>query len=119
MREGTSEYPNGTTEDLEGRYAFVNGLDMYFEVHGTGRPIVLLHVGLSGTGTSCGKLLPSLARIRQVIAVELQGHGHTADIDRPLRMKQLADDLVGARTRDVVPAQPKSIRAGSAALVVA
>lgn len=73
-------------------YASVNGLDMYYEIHGTGRPLVLLHGALSAIGTSFGKLLPSLTRTRQVIAVEQQAHGHTADIDRPLSIEQMADD---------------------------
>lgn len=73
-------------------YASVNSLDMYYEIHGTGRPLVLLHGALSAIGTSFGKLLPSLARTRQVIAVEQQAHGHTADIDRLLSIEQMADD---------------------------
>jgi len=75
-------------------YAPVNGLEMYYEVHGTGRPLVLLHGGMSGIGTSFGEVLPLLAKSRQVIAVELQGHGRTADIDRPLRFEHLADDTI-------------------------
>jgi pimeloyl-ACP methyl ester carboxylesterase len=81
-------------EDSQGRYAPVNGLDMYYEVLGSGRPLVLLHGGLSTIGTSFGKLLQSLARTRQVIAVEQQAHGHTADIDRPFSMEQMADDTI-------------------------
>lgn len=73
-------------------YVSVNGLNMYYEIHGTGLPLVLLHGALSATGTSFGKLLPSLAEARQVIAIEQQAHGHTADIDRPLTIKQMADD---------------------------
>jgi len=72
--------------------ASVNGLKMYYEIHGTGRPLVLLHGALSATGTSFGKLLPSLAEARQVIAIEQQAHGHTADIDRPLTIEQMAED---------------------------
>src|SRR5262249_28062154 len=72
-------------------YAPVNGLSMYYEVHGSGRPMVLLH-GAFMTVELMGRLVPALARGRQVIAVELQGHGHTADIDRPLTYEQLADD---------------------------
>ena len=78
-----------------GHYAEVNGLRMYYEVHGKrdGRPpVVLLHGAFSATGTSWGELIRPLSRSRQVISVELQGHGRTADIDRPLRIEHLADD---------------------------
>jgi len=75
-------------------YAPVNGLDMYYEVHGAGPPLVLLH-GAMGTIASCfARLLPRLAETRRVVAVELQGHGHTADIDRPLSYPQMAADTV-------------------------
>jgi len=60
-------------------YAPVNGLQLYYEVHGSGRPLVLLHGGLLTIDLNFGPLLESLAASRQVIAVELQGHGHTAD----------------------------------------
>ncbi|MFP2903619.1 alpha/beta fold hydrolase [Pyxidicoccus sp. 3LFB2] len=73
-------------------YAPVNGLQMYYEIHGTGQPLVLLHGALTTVDTSFGKLLPGLAKTRQVIAVEQQAHGHTADIDRPLSYEQMADD---------------------------
>jgi pimeloyl-ACP methyl ester carboxylesterase len=76
----------GTTEKKQG-YAAVNGLKMYYEIHGTGKPLVVLH-GAFGWAT----VQPTLAKDRQVIAVELQGHGHTADIDRPLTYEQMADD---------------------------
>ncbi len=75
----------------KGNYASVNGLNMYYEIHGTGRPLVLLHGALSATDSSFGKVLPSLAKTRQV-AVEQHAHGHTADIDRPLSYEQMADD---------------------------
>jgi len=77
-------------------YASVNGLNMYYEVHGTGQPLVLLHGAFSAIGTSFGKLLPPLANGRQVIAFELQAHGRTADIDRPLTLEQMADDTAAA-----------------------
>src|SRR5947209_6781316 len=73
-------------------YAPVNGLNMYYEVHGTGQPLVVLH-GSFMTIELMGKLIPGLAASRQVIAVELQGHGHTADVDRPFSYEQLADDV--------------------------
>ena len=75
------------TQDGKGRYAEVNGLKMYYEIHGTGRPLVVLH-GAFGWAV----VFPTLAKNRQVIAIEMQGHGHTADIDRPLTYEQMADD---------------------------
>ena len=82
------------TVDPQTGYASVNGLDMYYEVHGTGRPLVLLHGALSTTSVDFGAVLPSLAKTRQVIAVEQQAHGHTADIDRPLTTELMAADTV-------------------------
>jgi pimeloyl-ACP methyl ester carboxylesterase len=79
-----------------GNYVHVNGLDMYYEIHGEGQPLVLLHGAFSAIGTSFGKILPGLATSRQVIAFELQGHGHTADIDRPLTLEGMADDVAAA-----------------------
>lgn len=71
----------------KGAYAPVNGLNMYYEVHGTGQPLVLLH-GSFVWATN----YPTLARGRQVILVDMQGHGRTADIDRPFAFEQMADD---------------------------
>lgn len=76
----------------QGNYANVNGLNMYYEIHGTGEPLILLHGGLGVIGMFA-EILPLLAENRQVIAVELQGHGHTADIERPLSFEQLGDDI--------------------------
>jgi pimeloyl-ACP methyl ester carboxylesterase len=74
-------------------YAPVNGLQMYYEIHGNGEPLVLLH-GSFGAIDLWGPILSTLAETHQVIAVELQGHGHTADIiDRPLGYEQMADDV--------------------------
>ena len=84
------------TNEVQGKYVNVNGLTMYYEIHGTGQPLVLLHGAFSAIGTSFGKLLPELAKTRQVIAFEMQAHGHTADIDRPLSMGQMADDTAAA-----------------------
>ena len=75
-------------------YAPVNGLQLYYETHGSGRPLVLLHGGLQTIDLSFGPLLKPLAAIRQVIAVELQGHGHTADVGRPMTIEALAGDVV-------------------------
>jgi pimeloyl-ACP methyl ester carboxylesterase len=75
-------------------YASVNGLDLYYEIHGSGKPIVALHGGLLTIGLSFGAVLPDLAESRQVIAVELQGHGHTADTDRDLTLSNMSSDVV-------------------------
>ncbi|HKC37043.1 MAG TPA: alpha/beta hydrolase, partial [Chitinophagaceae bacterium] len=74
-------------------YAPVNGLKMYYEVHGTGKPLVLLHGAFNTINMAFGQLIPELSKNRQVIAVELQGHGHTADIDRPFSFESMADDV--------------------------
>src|ERR1019366_8075812 len=84
----------GTTMNTSG-YAPVNGLSMYYEIHGTGRPLVLMHGGLTTIDLAFGRLLPGLAASRQAIGVELQGHGHTADTGRPLSLDSLADDIAG------------------------
>jgi pimeloyl-ACP methyl ester carboxylesterase len=75
-----------------GHYAEVNGLNLYFETHGAGRPLILLHGGL-GSGEMFGPILPALAERHQVIAPDLQGHGRTADIDRPIDVRLMADDI--------------------------
>jgi pimeloyl-ACP methyl ester carboxylesterase len=77
-----------------GSYASVNGVDMYYEVHGTGRPLVLIHGAFCTIQECFSGIIPTLAKSRQVIAVELQGHGHTRDIDRPLSFDALAGDVV-------------------------
>src|SRR5712691_6534225 len=82
---------NGTDPRTHG-YASVNGLEMYFEIHGAGAPLVLLHGAMGSIETEFSKLLPIFARTRQVIAIEQQGHGHTADIDRPLSYDQMVED---------------------------
>jgi pimeloyl-ACP methyl ester carboxylesterase len=74
--------------------ALLNGLDMYYEVHGEGRPLLMLHGGGSTIQTSFGRLLPLLARHRQVISIELQAHGHTPDRDTP---ESFAQDAADAR----------------------
>jgi pimeloyl-ACP methyl ester carboxylesterase len=77
-------------------YAPVNGLQMYYELHGAGGiPLLLLHGGLFNIDLQFGPLLPGLAATRQVIATDFQGHGRTGDIDRPLTSAGLASDVVG------------------------
>jgi len=75
-----------------GQYAEVNGLNLYYETLGTGRPLILLHGGL-GSGEMFGPTLPLLAEHHQVITPDLQGHGRTADIDRPIDIRLMADDI--------------------------
>src|SRR5687767_10627436 len=90
-----------------GEYAEVNGINLYYETHGAGRPMILLHGGL-GSGEMFGPTLPTLAERHQVIAVDLQGHGRTPDIDRPLDVRLMADDIavlidhLGLDTPDLV-----------------
>jgi pimeloyl-ACP methyl ester carboxylesterase len=74
-----------------GSFAAVNDLDLYYEVHGTGEPLVVIPGGMM-TIAMMGPIIPALAQSRQVIAIEPQAHGHTADVDRPLSYEQLADD---------------------------
>jgi pimeloyl-ACP methyl ester carboxylesterase len=76
-----------------GKYANVNGIKMYYEIHGSGNPLVLLHGGGSTIYTSFGRILPELAKSHQVIAIELQAHGHTGDRNAPETFKQDADDV--------------------------
>ena len=81
-----------TTEN-SGRYAQVNGMNLYYERHGKGAPLILLHGGLGTIDEILGRLLPALAARREVIAVELQGHGHTPDTARPMTYEAMADDI--------------------------
>jgi pimeloyl-ACP methyl ester carboxylesterase len=74
-------------------YAPVNGLKMYYEIHGKGQPLVLLHGAFNTINMAFGQLIPEFSKKRQVIAVELQGHGRTADIDRPFSFESMADDI--------------------------
>jgi len=82
----------GGSGKAAGQYATVNGIRLYYEDRGTGRPLILLHGGL-GAIEMFGPNLPALAAGRRVIAVDLQGHGRTADIDRPIRPELMADDI--------------------------
>ena len=85
-----------TTTPPQTGYASVNGLQMYYEMHGSGgTPLLLLHGGLFNIDLQFGALLPSLAATRQVIATDFQGHGRTNDLDRPLTSADLASDVIG------------------------
>ncbi|GIZ08156.1 2-hydroxy-6-oxo-6-phenylhexa-2,4-dienoate hydrolase [Flavobacterium sp. UMI-01] len=81
------------TENNSSNYIEVNGLKMYYEVHGQGNPLVLIHGGGSTIQTTFGRILAILAKKNKVIAVEMQAHGHTADRDTPLSFEQDADDI--------------------------
>lgn len=76
-------------------YAPVNGLKIYYEIHGTGEPLVLLHGAYMTIGLNFGELIPELSKTRKVIALELQGHGRTADTERPFSYESLASDVAG------------------------
>lgn len=84
-------------------YAPVNGLRMYYEIHGTGRPLVLLHGAFMTITSNWDGWIGELSRTRQVIAVELQGHGRTADIARDMTPQNLADDVAGLLTHLKIP----------------
>lgn len=84
----SSKIESSAMEFVEGNYASVGELKMYYEIHGAGRPLVLLHGAFMS-----GAVYPALAEGRQMIAVDLQGHGRTADIDRPFSFEQMADDV--------------------------
>jgi pimeloyl-ACP methyl ester carboxylesterase len=97
-------------------YAPVNGLQMYYEIHGAGGvPLLLLHGGLFNIDLQFGELLPGLAATRQVIAADFQGHGRTGDLDRPLTSADLASDVVGLlRHLDVARADVFGFSVGGA-----
>ena len=82
------------TNNPAGNYASVNGINLYYEIHGTGKPLIMLHGGF-GTFEMFTALSPALALDHQVIGVDLYGHGRTALTDRPIRFEQMADDIVG------------------------
>ena len=83
-----------TRRGTGGRYAMVNGLKTYYEVQGRGGvPLVLLHGALSNIATDFGKMIPTLAKNRMVIAIEAQGHGHTPDRDSALTYESMADNV--------------------------
>jgi len=82
---------------VRGRYALVNGINLYYEIHGQGAPLILLHGGI-GAIQMFGDVLSLLAAGRQVIGVDLQAHGRTADIDRPMTLEAMADDVAALIT---------------------
>ncbi len=116
--------------DVRTGYAPIGPLRMYCEVHGAGEAVLLIHGAISTIDTSFGTILPELAKGRQVIALESQGHGHTADVDRPLTFAQMGDDAAallrhleiaradGGRAQRESPADPGRVpgRADAAAI---
>ncbi len=84
--------PLEQTQKPNGHYAPIHGLELYYEIHGEGQPLILLHGGLGSTEMFADPL-PLLSSTRQVIAVDLQAHGRTADIDRPLSLEAMGDDI--------------------------
>src|SRR6478735_302183 len=102
MRDTVHQRPRSsivTTHDWtadqkgSGEIVAVNGMELYVETHGSGHPMILLHGGL-GSGEMFGPVLPALSEHHQVVVVDLQGHGRTADVDRPLDVTLMADDVV-------------------------
>jgi pimeloyl-ACP methyl ester carboxylesterase len=94
-KENTMTQPvqDKQTPTSKSGYSLVNRLKMYYEIHGTGQPLVLIHGGGSTIYTTFGRILPLLAKNRQVIAVEMQAHGRTGDRGTPLSFEQDADDI--------------------------
>jgi pimeloyl-ACP methyl ester carboxylesterase len=84
-----------STEPAESGLANVNGLEMYYEVHGNGKPIVLLHGSYMNIALNWSKVIPLLAKDRKVIVAEMQGHGRTRDVSRELTYEGMADDVSG------------------------
>jgi pimeloyl-ACP methyl ester carboxylesterase len=83
----------GTLSAQTNGYAPVNGLNIYNEIHGEGKPVILLHGAYMTINLNWNEIIPELSKSRKVIAVEIQGHGRTVDIDRPFSYEELADDL--------------------------
>ena len=79
-------------------YAPVNGIKVYYEVYGKGKPVILLHGAFYNIQMNWGALIPDLSKTRQVIAIEMQGHGHTAFYERNLDIVTLASDVLARVT---------------------
>jgi pimeloyl-ACP methyl ester carboxylesterase len=92
----TASQSNGQqVKPISSGYAPVNGIKVYYEVYGEGMPIVLLHGAYMTIDLNWGQLIPELSKTRKVIAIELQGHGHTPFSDRNLSRATLASDVEG------------------------
>lgn len=83
------------TKPIKSGYAPVNGIKVYYEVYGEGRPLVLIHGAFYTIGMNWGELIPELSKTRKVIAIEMQSHGHTPFSDRKLSITTLAKDVEG------------------------
>ena len=81
------------TENISSNYSEVNGIKMYYEIYGKGKPLVLIHGGGSTIQTTFGRIIPLLSKDRQLICVELQAHGRTEDRNAPISFEQDADDV--------------------------
>ena len=92
MSPSTEQAPSTDSPPVRSGYAAVHGLRYYYEIHGAGEPLLLLHGGLMSIG-ALGPVLPALAKSRQVIAVDLHGHGRTALGDRAISLRDMGDDL--------------------------
>jgi len=84
-----------TANNPAGNYAEVNGINLYYEIHGTGQPLIMLHGGFGSFLDTYPTLSSELAQHQQVIGVDLYGHGHTALTERPIDFAQMADDIAG------------------------
>ncbi|HSZ84634.1 MAG TPA: alpha/beta hydrolase [Puia sp.] len=91
----TSQLSAQSIKPSDSGYAPVNGIKIYYEVYGEGRPLVLLHGAFFTIGMNWSELIPELSKTRKVIAIELQGHGHTQFSDRKLSFPTLANDVAG------------------------
>lgn len=94
MTDGSTA-DSGTKTGERNGFADVNGVHMYYELHGQGTPLLLLHGGMMTIDLNFAGLIPSLSRSHLVIGVEMQGHGRTGNIERPITLPALAEDIVG------------------------
>src|SRR6185312_10777099 len=109
LRRSASKEPGATPSGGQAKmkptssgYAEVNGINLYHEIYGAGEPLVLIHGGLTTIGEMQGWVQP-LAQTRQVIAVEMQGHGRTADTDRPMDFATMGDDIAALLEYHKIP----------------
>jgi pimeloyl-ACP methyl ester carboxylesterase len=93
--QGNQQGIRPDSANVQTGYADLNGLKMYYEIYGSGEPLVLIHGGGSTIQSSFGRIIPALSKSRRVIAMELQAHGRTRDVDRPESFQQDADDVAG------------------------